>query len=112
MTLFFIEEKLILIRVRWLSATLRDRVLRGYAAVAQPLGELDIAALPPALPPAVPQDPVLCAILLLTVTQSCHCVSVGVPLSARKTSGGDDGTTMGREKLSTIGVADLIRRML
>ena len=75
--------------------------------MAQPPGEPDVAALPPTLPPAVPQDPELRAVLLLTVTQGCHRVSVVGPFR-----GGDYGAAMGRKKLSTIGVTNLMRGML
>ena len=88
------------------TATFWHRILRGQAAVAQPPGPPDIAALAPLLPPAVPQQPELAPVAVLPIAQSCHRVAVLVILLQGRHI--EEDATMFRKQLSTIRFPNLV----
>ena len=93
-----------------LTATFWHRILRGQAAVAQPPGPPDVAALSPLLPPAVPQQPELAPVAVLPVAQGCHRVAVLILLLQGRRI--EEDATMFRKQLSTICFPDLVAGLL
>ena len=86
------------------TATLRHRVLRAQGAVAKAPGYPDVPRLSPLLPPAVLKPPEL-AVTVLSITHSCHGVSVLVLL--RQGGRIEQYATMIRKKLGAIRFPDL-----